>query len=251
MPRLSRCTQPAEQHKRQHPNHPDERSDPGLHGHSRMHGTVAVSRSALYGPHRTVPVRPSLIAASCAGVAWTCWPRSRSSRRSRPDSRPSASVSSRCGRRPWCAGSVPRCRFVRRRRGFPFPGGGRGLGDDAGRFPRGAHRAPTGRAGPASSPRGCRRTDCGEGLAQPGPVPVGPGPAVVDVHPRRRHPKPGQRVALSGQILVVDRAPRVPDRQVVTHSVSPIHRALTPVPDLVSADRRTPPGRTSAAGSGR
>ncbi len=41
----------------------------------------------------------------------------------------------------------------------------------------------------------------GEGLAQPGPVPVGAGRAMVDGDPLRRHPEAGHRVVLRGQVL--------------------------------------------------
>lgn len=57
-----------------------------------------------------------------------------------------------------------------------------------------------------------RGPDRGQRLAQPGPVPVGPGPAVVDLHPPRRYPEPDKSVSLRGHVLLVGGTARVPDQ---------------------------------------
>ncbi len=64
-----------------------------------------------------------------------------------------------------------------------------------------------------NNPQGVPRPDRGQGLPQPGPVPVGPAPAVIDVHPASRNTEPLQGDPLRGQVLLVSRAPRVPDHQ--------------------------------------
>jgi hypothetical protein len=48
-------------------------------------------------------------------------------------------------------------------------------------------------------------------LAQPGPISVGPGQAVIDVHAVGGDAERGQRVALRGEVLVVGGDPGVPD----------------------------------------
>ena len=50
-----------------------------------------------------------------------------------------------------------------------------------------------------------------EGLAQPGPCPVGAGQTVVDIDPIRLHAERDQRVALRGEVLRIGAAPAISD----------------------------------------